>query len=309
MTGVITHHTLQDISLEEWEKFHTSNQMQMPFFTKQWHVLWNQVFGAQYEQMFLEVDGVVLAPFLRSGDIAFFSGGKEISDYMDVLGSESAKANAWGQIQAYVHNKGVNSITLDNLPAGSQTLSVFQDQAKREDTTPYVDLPKTWDEYVTSLDKHNRHELRRKIRNFEATYESIRTYRAENTTENMEIMLSLMALDESKKAFLTPEMLTFFRGLPKTFPKDLHIFFLEVNGEVVASTLSFIYDNALLLYNSGYNAAQYSLAGFYIVAMSIKHVIEIGCKTYNFLQGDERYKYDLGGKDFLVYRAQIVVGA
>lgn len=305
MTGVIIQHQLSDIPLEEWNTFHVLNQMQMPFFTKQWHVLWNQVFGAQYKQVFLEVDGVVLAPLLIQGDTTILSGGKEISDYMDMLGPESAKVEAWKQIQEYLAQKGVKQINIDNIPASSLTLTAFRDKAEREDTTPYVDLPKTWGEYVASLDKHNRHELRRKMRNFEATHESIRTYRVENTSANMETMLSLMTLDESKKTFLTPEMLTFFRGLPKAFPQELHIFFLEVNGEEVAATLSFIYNNSLLLYNSGYNSAQYSLAGLYIVAKTIQHAIESGYTTYNFLQGDERYKYDLGGKDFLVYKAKV----
>lgn len=305
MTGVITQRQLSDISLEEWDKFHTSNQMKMPFFSKQWHQHWNTVFGAQYEQMFLEVDGLVLAPLLKHNDTAILSGGMEISDYMDLLGSESAKVEAWRQIQEYLAQQGIKHLNIDNIPASSLTLTAFRDKAEREDTTPYLDLPKTWDEYVASLDKHNRHELRRKMRNFEAAHESIRAHRAENTQANMETMLSLMALDDSKKTFLTPEMLTFFRGLPQAFPQELHIFFLEVEGGVVAATLSFIYNNALLLYNSGYNAAQYSLAGFYIVAMTIKHAIESGRATYNFLQGDERYKYDLGGKDFLVYRVRI----
>ncbi len=309
MTGVITTHTLQSISPEVWTRIHASNQMKMPFFTREWHMLWNRVFGVTYTQHFLLIDDQIIAPLLIQGDTAILSGGKEIADYMDILGPESTKVEAWGQIQAYLAQKGVKHLNIDNIPENSATLTTFRDKAVREDTTPYIDLPKTWEEYVASLDKHNRHELRRKMRNFEATYESIRTYRAENTSENMETMLSLMALDDAKKIFLTPEMLEFFRGLPKAFPKELHIFFLEVDGEVVAATLSFIYTNALLLYNSGYNAAQYSLAGFYVVAKSIRHAIESEYTTYNFLQGDERYKYDLGGKDFLVYKAQIVVGA
>lgn len=297
--------TLDGISAETWQHFHSANQMKMPFFTKEWHVLWNRVFGSGYEQVFLDVDGKVLVPFLVRDKSAMFSGGKEISDYMDVLGPEDAKESAWAEVMAYMKGRGVDHIHLDNLPAHSQTLEVFRDRAEREDTTPYLDLPHTWEEYVASLDKHNRHELRRKMRNFEAAHESIRAYRAKNTPENMETLLSLMALDESKKTFLTPEMLEFFRGLPQAFPQDLHIFFLEVDGEVVAATLSFIYNNALLLYNSGYNAVQYSLAGFYIVAKSIQHAIESGYATYNFLQGNERYKYDLGGKDFLVYRVRV----
>lgn len=74
-----------------------------------------------------------------------------------------------------------------------------------------------------------------------------------------------------------------------------------MDGKPAAATLSFIEDGVSFLYNSGFDRECCQNAGFYLKTMSIKRAIENGLKEYNFLQGSERYKYDLGGKDFFVY--------
>jgi CelD/BcsL family acetyltransferase involved in cellulose biosynthesis len=37
--------------------------------------------------------------------------------------------------------------------------------------------------------------------------------------------------------------------------------------------------------------------GKVVVALSLQHAIEQGCRHYDFLRGDERYKQDLGGAE------------
>jgi len=44
-------------------------------------------------------------------------------------------------------------------------------------------------------------------------------------------------------------------------------------------------------------------------AMAIKRTIEKGLKQYNFLQGNEAYKYHLGGCDFFVYTIKHAIPA
>ena len=42
-------------------------------------------------------------------------------------------------------------------------------------------------------------------------------------------------------------------------------------------------------------------------ALLIKHSIELGLKQFNFLQGNEPYKYDLGAADNKLYQFIITV--
>ena len=101
----------------------------------------------------------------------------------------------------------------------------------------------------------------------------------------------------------------FFGNIVRNMKDTVHILRLTDENTTIAAVLCFIYNRTLFLYNSGFNEASYSGAGFYIKAMSIKYAIEASCTTYNFLQGKERYKYELGAKDSAVFRIDITVNA
>jgi hypothetical protein len=77
--------------------------------------------------------------------------------------------------------------------------------------------------------------------------------------------------------------------------------YIALGDKKIAATLSFIYEGTLFLYNSGFDKVCCANAGFYLKAQTIKRAIENGLKSYNFLQGNERYKYELGAKDFEIY--------
>ena len=65
----------------------------------------------------------------------------------------------------------------------------------------------------------------------------------------------------------------------------------------------FDYGGEFLLYNSGYEPAYSRLSvGLINKALSIRTAIEEGRAAFNFLKGDERYKYNLGGQDEAVFR-------
>ncbi|MDQ3929375.1 MAG: GNAT family N-acetyltransferase, partial [Chloroflexota bacterium] len=84
----------------------------------------------------------------------------------------------------------------------------------------------------------------------------------------------------------------------------LDVAVLAVNGEPAAAYLSFNYNGRLYLYNSGYDPkfAAYS-AGVALLAYRIHKAILQGVRTFDFLRGDEEYKYDFGARDTYVYRA------
>ncbi len=285
-----------------WDKAASFNQHAFPFSTYAWHKHWQSVFGNEGENYTLLVNNELIAPFLRINNTLYFSGGKEISDYMDILGPNELKAQAWKEILEYIKKDGVKNIEFNNIPESSSSAQFFGGNEKtREDTTPLFELSQTWDEYLRTLNKHSRHELRRKLRKFENEHEGLAVVESPQPHKDIDELLRLMKFAEGKKQFLTPQMETFFRGLPAVFPTSISLLFLTFDGRNIAATLSFITDTELLLYNSGADLAQYSVSGFYLKAHSITWAIERKLKIYNFLQGNERYKYDLGGKDFVVY--------
>ncbi|MBI5151387.1 MAG: GNAT family N-acetyltransferase [Candidatus Pacebacteria bacterium] len=299
--------SLSDTKTKEiWEVCSAKNDLWSPFSTHVWHTTWFEVFGAEYEPLYLNIDGNIIAPFVKKGYSVMFSGGVEISDYMDIIGDPAKKHEAWEEILTFCSQHGYR-IELRNVPASSPTFHFFQKDMVREDTTPIVQLPTSWDAYVESLDKHKRHELRRKMRNIEEKYPGIHLERSEKPEHDIAEFLHLMQGDEKKRMFLTEDMRKFFTKLAHVFSKEVQLLFCVIDGKHVSATLSFEVGDAVLLYNSGVNVAKYPNVGFYTKASGIKYAIEHEFREYNFLQGNERYKYDLGGEDFLVYSAKMKV--
>jgi CelD/BcsL family acetyltransferase involved in cellulose biosynthesis len=70
--------------------------------------------------------------------------------------------------------------------------------------------------------------------------------------------------------------------------------------------LCFDYNNDIYLYNSAYDPAYSSLSvSLLLKVFNIRDAVENGKKRFDFLSGDEPYKYDLGGHDVPLYRCLI----
>ena len=82
---------------------------------------------------------------------------------------------------------------------------------------------------------------------------------------------------------------------------------LLVDNTPAAVMLTFSAGDTLMGYNSGFDEKNYSGSGFYLRAKVLERARASGYKKFNFLQGNERYKYELGGKDFFVYRVDVTL--
>jgi hypothetical protein len=300
---------INQVTFEEskslWEKAFQKNSLRVPFLTWDWHKNWNEILGHSFKPLYLSVDNEIVAPFVKKNNEVIFSGGEEIADYLDLIGPDSQKADAWRQIIEYLKTHSINSLSLRNVPQDSPTMQFFKtipSKIVQEDTTPQITLPSEWPAYVESLPYKYRHELERKIRKFDREHTGVTFSISTDPKKDIDILLSLMELDEQKKIFLTPAMIIFFKKTADTFADSISLLYITIQGNPASATLSFIEDGICYLYNSGFDKVKHKNAGFYLKAQSIRYAIEHQCKTYNFLQGNERYKFDLGGSDFFVYK-------
>ena len=88
----------------------------------------------------------------------------------------------------------------------------------------------------------------------------------------------------------------------------LKLFFIEVNGIEAAAMLCFDYNNEFLLYNSGYDPEQFAnlSPGNVLTAYTIQEAIRLGRIRYDFLRGDEDYKFRFGAQPEPVYDLSIM---
>lgn len=210
-------------------------------------------------------------------------------------------------------------IDLCNLPEVSPVYQHFPDfmarygfiaTTKQQEVCPVIVLKNDWESYLESLDKKQRHELRRKLRRAEGADEKVDWYIV-GEGNDLEIethrFLQLMAASHPEKSrFLqNPQNLEFFNKIVPILYKNgwLQMTFLTIDGQAAAAYLNFVYNNQVLVYNSGLLPDQFGhlSPGIVLLAYNIRHAIETGHNLFDFLRGNEVYKYRMGGQDTRVY--------
>ncbi len=323
MAELTVHNEQFDRVRGEWDGLIAQTPNAIPFATSTWQRVWLDHFQAGRDLKVLTArDGerlVGVAPFICDGDRAEFVGHYSICDYMDAVVTPGLKDAFFTSILGALADAGAKTIDLRGLRDSSPTLAgmtaaaaALGYTAAREDEalSPAVQLPGTWDEYLNTLSKKDRHELRRKLRRLDSAggdvVLKVVTEPAEAATE-LDTLFRLMRISSHhKEEFLDrPGMEAFFREMTATMAAEgmLRFYFLTFDGEAVASVLNFDLGGQLYMYNSGYDPAYSHYAvGLMSKTLLIKDAIENGRHCVDFLRGDENYKYDLGGKDQQVYR-------
>jgi CelD/BcsL family acetyltransferase involved in cellulose biosynthesis len=248
----------------------------------------------------------------------------EVADYLDFIVAQGREEAVYAAVVDYLAGSSAPAwdvLDLCNVHQDSPTLTVLPALAEargwvasaaKEDVCPIVRLPGTWEEYLQMLDKKQRHEIRRKLRRIEAEV-AVDWYIVgpeHNLEAEVEDFLALMAASTpDKAAFLTPQMRDFFRQLARVTYRAgwLQLVFLEIDGQKAAAYLNFVYNNRVLVYNSGLDWKSFPKlgVGIVLIAYCVRHAIEEGREMFDFLQGDERYKYEFGGQDVEVRRLVI----
>lgn len=279
-----------------------------PFLTYAWHAAW-QKFGNPSQKVMVYTDGDVLVALVRVGTGVHFSGGEEVADYLDAIGDKDKKEAFWKQFLPFLKTQGVTRLVLRNVSFDSPTKGILESlggKAVEEDSTPVLRLPSSHDAYFASLERKDRHELQRKVRKFERSYPRVHFEMETKESIDMDALLGLMKRDPEKETFLAAPLEAFFRALPVLPDVPIIQANLWESNVIIASVLLFPVGSSLLLYNSGFNP-EFQGSGFYLKAKTILWAINQGMTEYNFLQGRERYKYELGAVDRPVFRIEFLL--
>jgi CelD/BcsL family acetyltransferase involved in cellulose biosynthesis len=250
-------------------------------------------------------------------------GSIEISDYLDVIAREQDTPAFTEALLTYLASQSMPAAGLldwYNLLESSPTLLGLQAAAEKLGWSysqqplqhcPYILLPGDWEKYICGIDKKQRHEIRRKMRRADEYYPPVRWYfcQDESTLEqDVDDFLRLMSYDRDKAKFLTPDMHKQMHAIVQAAYQAgwLQLSFVEVNGKKAAGYLNFDYMNHIWVYNSGldFQFSELSL-GWVLLGHLLEWAIENGRQCFDFMRGDEQYKYRFGAIDRQVMRAQV----
>ena len=319
-----TVHTFSSLE-QSWDPLVPDCDVKAFFLSHRWQRLWWENFGQGRELLLLafQQDGetIGIAPLQRQDDTISFLGDTDLFDFHDFIIPQGYELDFYRHLRDYLLSQDWRSLYFPSLSHASPTLRhlpLLAEQegwtctVEQEDVSPTLALPGDWEDYLAGLRKKDRHELRRKFRRLEnAGGIEIRSYTdAADVEERLDAFFALMRLGrEDKFRFLTPEREAFFREMAVALAgvNVARLWFMEKDGVPVSSCLCFDYCGRRLLYNSGFDPAFADLSvGLLLKATTIKDAIERGLDSFEFLRGDEQYKYHLGGVDQAVYRMTVV---
>ena len=249
----------------------------------------------------------------------------EVSDYLDIIAADGWEGAVYRSLLAWLLSPEApqwDILDLCNLPEASLTYQILpgiaesfglQVRVNQEDTAPQFSLPLRYDEYLQEqVDKKQRHEIRRKQRRAEREAEVGFYIVDERHVLEAEIddFVALQRASRADKAdFMTPEMRRFFLAIARQMLEagTLRLMFLTLNGEKAATLFAFEYERRFWLYNSGYDPDAYAQLspGWVILSYAIQYAIATGCRVFDFMQGDEEYKYRFGAHDYKVMHVSI----
>ena len=211
-----------------------------------------------------------------------------------------------GHLQTLVGSETVPTYIIE--PAGEISKHI-QTVVEIEDVCPIIELPPTWDEYLMMLSKKQRHEVRRKLRKADAEADT-RFYIVGPEQELQDEVQTFIDLHQKstpeKDQFMDPQMQGFFFEVTQVLQDQgwLQLAFVEMDGYKAAALLNFDYADSILVYNSGYDPARFRQLspGIIVTARCIEQAIALGRTKFDFLRGDEVYKYRFGAQDTKVRR-------
>jgi CelD/BcsL family acetyltransferase involved in cellulose biosynthesis len=296
------------------------------FVLPTWLKVWWKVFGSGdelYLRTLRQSDKIIgFAPLMINRETAYFLGSADVCDYLDFVIARGMERDFFGVLLGDLKAKGIKHLNLRPLRPDSTVLTDLVGTAQNrgyevlcqpEDVSIEVDLPSTWEEYLAMLDKKQRHEVRRKLRRLweVGNVEHHCLQLGQEVEDYMGTFLKLFSLSHDEKAhFMTAQMESFFRSLAKAMAEVglLRFGVIELDAQPVAMTMGFDYDDSHYLYNSAYDPQfNYLSVGLLCKVLCLKESIEKGKKKWDFLKGDETYKYQLGGREVPLYKCHITI--
>lgn len=264
-------------------------------------VWWSQRASDDSELTIVEgSDG--LATLVRTSEHVEFAGEADLTDYHSPLG-----ANGAAVVASYVESLDAGTtFRFDSLPIeAAGPLSELLDAcgishlSKEHTVAAVLPLPATFDDYLMAVGKKERHETRRKRRRFAAALGEPQLRDVPDGLDEFVAMHRTAAGD--KGGFMDDAMVRYFTALLEEGNAELHLLYGS-GDHPVAGAFGWDGPGGYYLYNSAYHPDYRDVSpGVVMLAGLIERAIDLGHGTFDFLKGDETYKFRLGAEPRPLY--------
>jgi len=304
---------LEAVGAAAWDRLVAGSRLRSPFLTWPWQREWTRAFAADRRLEVRRVEDaegrlVALLPLheVEPGVLTLL-GGADISDYLDLIALAGREEEAW---MALLQSRVAEPTTWDlhAVPGTSPTVLALPQIAAAcglsasvtvEERCPVLVLPSSWDAYLASLNGKHRHELLRKMRRLEREAPEARATCASHPADVENRLGDFFDLHRrsrvGKARFMDVRMEAFFRRVTTALGEHggARLWFLDTASGPIASFITLEWDDTVGLYNSGFHPDRAALSpGVVLLGHLIRDAIGRGKRRFDFLRGEERYKYE-----------------
>ena len=312
---------LAELPASEWERLLATNPTASAFSNRAVHEAWWIGYGAEATDGSLAVydaTGALHAylPLMLRQDGVRYLGATYHIDYATVL-IDLNSPESTAAVDALVTHLFADTSALDLRRlrradrAHELLISALTKNSARaatlavEEPAPAIDLTNitTFDEHLERIDKKDRHEIRRKVRRGEGAGVTIsnKSHPVDDLAEFIKLHRARwghhgLFTDDEKGA----RDETFMRELFARAPEDLITIIVARNLEFGAFAAGLFLRDAtgLRYWNAGGELAARSLSpGILLFAHGLQMAITERKQTFDFLRGNESYKYEVGATD------------
>ncbi len=323
----------------EWNALLTHSASDVPFLRHEYLLAWWQhkgggewpaesqlaiVLARDPAGALLGIAPLFLAPAKDTRQPALhLLGSLEISDFLDLIARPADLPAFTTALLAFLTSPDApawHTLDWQNILEDSPTLPALQAAAEAAglkythsslQPAPYIPLAGDFEAWLESIDGKERQEFRRKLRNAARYPVPVGWYKLTDPAtlpEEFEAFGKLMVQERGKQDFLTPAMAAQMLAIAQVALASgyLDLRFLTVGKQKAAALLCFDYNNRLWGYNSGLENRFGDLSpGAVLLGYTLMDACETGKQAFDFMRGDEEYKYRYGGIARWVTRALI----
>jgi CelD/BcsL family acetyltransferase involved in cellulose biosynthesis len=317
-------------ALDEWSVLHAADPVATPFASPGWALAWLRHWRAREQPWVLlvhegsRVAGVAPLTLQRFGHLRVLGMlGKEPGDYWDVVAAPADRAAVGAAVAEELmrRRRDWDVGILSCLIPGSATGGVLAANGLRimhrpAVACPAITLPGTWDEYLGTLPRGRRGNLRRHLRRLDDGEVELREVR--DAAELPGVLTRWQELRERqwdvRGRSLNPSHRTkrfrdfLLDAVQALVPAGQAIVWeFRVDGRTAGIYVNFVDSRSFYWYLGGFDPAHSTLGiGKIAIAAGIRQSIECGRARYDFTRGSEEYKYWFGAVDRMA--PSIVVG-
>ncbi|HZS65994.1 MAG TPA: GNAT family N-acetyltransferase [Burkholderiales bacterium] len=310
----------------DWNRIHDEAEAASIFNSWVWQYQWWQVYGAgQPLRVLVALEHGqalgILALYIQTIRVLgvrvrllrFVGSGADThpDDLGPVIARGREDAVARRLAEAALHVSDADALILTDIAPRSSLPRALEHAAvaaRREplasvsERIAYIDLPRSWPQFLSSLRSDKRTRLKSARRKIESGH-GLRFFVWHDAAALDSAVDRLAELHRRRwreaggsDSFATPQYLEFHRGIMKALlPRGwLRLYCLELDGDMAAMTYCYRFRNRVYLMQAGFDPARAKLnPGKALLGYALEHAIGEGNDVFDFLRGEHRYKDEL----------------